>query len=86
MNDDQKQKIKEVELALSGESVLDWYNKKKKDKVFVYQDSKDRIEETFRLEMQELDAELHDLQKSCKHVDDGGMFEGRCKKCGLMFG
>jgi hypothetical protein len=34
---------------------------------------------------QEIDDELDAAQKLCKHVDDGGMFYGGCKKCGKSF-
>jgi hypothetical protein len=33
------------------------------------------------------DAKLKEDQKNCSpHIDDGGMFEGHCTKCGIGFG
>jgi hypothetical protein len=34
----------------------------------------------------DIEKELEDARKICKHVDNGGMFEGACVKCGQLLG
>ena len=34
----------------------------------------------------DINDELKNAQKKCKHVDDGGMISGSCTKCGLDLG
>lgn len=34
----------------------------------------------------EIEDELTEAQKTCEHVDDGGMIEGHCTKCLIGFG
>jgi hypothetical protein len=81
LNRKQKSKISAVELKLDRETTNDRYWRRMKEE---YEPLKGRLTKQLRRMKEEIDDELEAAQKVCKHIDDGGMFYGSCKKCGLI--
>jgi hypothetical protein len=77
-----KAKITAVERKLDGETPDQRYWRRREEE---WQPLKDELEKQIDEKRREIEDELEAAQKTCKHVDDGGMFYGSCKLCGLMF-